>query len=208
MYLKALSFAESEGVTRDMALHPVHMIPDKEGQLPPSALVPFCFYQGDDNMLGERRPELDNMTMCNKFQPTILDGQRCHSLDITKLEKKPAMTGKTNGLLLLLDPNPYPVNSGERSDATQGNEPESFKVYIHTLAQDTLYGSGTYAMSALKSMTSTEGFKQMPDQQKKCFVHNREKCQTDSFIDHVKSNCSCVPWPLATNNTNTKVHIT
>ena len=37
---------------RELSLHPVHLIRDLQGNLPPSALVPFCFYQGDfTNML-------------------------------------------------------------------------------------------------------------------------------------------------------------
>ena len=71
-----------------LSLHPIHLIPDKKGQLPPSALVPFCSYQGESNMLGQKRPELDNLTICDKFEPTILEGQLCYSIDVAKLGKR------------------------------------------------------------------------------------------------------------------------
>ena len=67
---KIYTFADGQGVSQP----PVHLTPNEKGQLPPSALVPFCSYQGDFNMLGQNRPELDNMTVCDKFEPTILEG--------------------------------------------------------------------------------------------------------------------------------------
>ena len=105
-------FADSDGkkVSREMSLHPVHLTPDKEGNLPPSALVPFCSYQGNSSLIGQERPELGDLTVCDKFEPTILEGQLCYSLGISKLGEKTTKSGQANGLLLLLDPNPYRLN--------------------------------------------------------------------------------------------------
>ena len=185
-----------------MSLHPVHLTPDDKGALPPSALVPFCSYQEESNILGERRPEQDNLTLCNKFEPTAFDGQLCYSLDIAKIKKKPTKSGKSNGLFLLLDPTPYQTDPVGRKES---HGQESFKVYIHTLAQFTAFGSGAYAMSALKSMTGTKGFKQLPDKEKSCTVHNQEKCQSLKFLDQVKNICGCVPWPLMASNHGVQV---
>ena len=85
-------------MSQGLSLHPVHLTPDEEGKLPPSALVPFCSYQGDDDLLGQERPELDNLIICDKFKPTILEGQLCYSLDIVKLGEKGTKSGKNNGL--------------------------------------------------------------------------------------------------------------
>ena len=75
-------------------------------------------------------------------------------------------------------------------------------MYIHTLAPHTAYGPGAYAMHSLKKMTGKSSFYQMPDNQKECQVHSREKCQTEKFLKHVKTNCSCVPWALTTENSH------
>ena len=179
-----------------MSLHPVHLTPDDKGALPPSALVPFCSYQGESTILGERRLEQDNLTLCNKFEPTIFDGQLCYSLDMTKVEETKA--GKTNGLWILLDPNPFRLNVSNEIESD--DQMHNFKVYVHTLASYTAFGPGEYAMTALKRMKGTKSFKQLPDKQKKCQAHNREECQTRKFLDQVRNNCSCVPWPLMTNN--------
>ena len=183
-----------------LSLHPIHLIPDKKGQLPPSALVPFCSYQGESNMLGQKRPELDNLTICDKFEPTILEGQLCYSIDIARIEKRQTEAGKTKGLFLLLDPTPYQMQDDERGVETEGNKPQTFKVYIHTLAPFTVYGHGAFAMSTLKSMTGTESFEELPNNQKKCAVHNREECQTEKLFSQIKANCSCVPWSLTMND--------
>ena len=68
------------------------MTPDKEGNLPPSALVPFCFYQG--RLLGKAIPDMNNVTVCDKFKATIFEGQLCFSLDIAKLKEYPTKLGK------------------------------------------------------------------------------------------------------------------
>ena len=165
---------DANNVSRELSLHPVHLTPDKEGNLPPSALVPFCSYQGESSLLGRQLPEMDNLTVCDKFQPTILEGQLCYTLDGALLKGRSAKSGKSNGLLLLLDSNPYNLNHEEESIGDPKVGGQKFKVFIHTLAQYTTFGPGSYAMTTLKKMTGTSSFEQLPDNQKKCVVHNRE----------------------------------
>ena len=150
------------------------------------------------------------MTLCDKFEPTILEGQLCYSLDITKLkmfevERHATKTGKQSGLFLLLDASPYPMKPTDSSLKAVKNDQESFKVYIHTLAENTAFGPGAYAMHNLKRMTGNPSFYQLPDSQKECQVHSREKCQTNIFLSQLRSNCSCVPWSITTENSSMKV---
>ena len=125
---------EGEGISQELALHPVHLSPDRDGLLSPSSLVPFCSYQGDVDLLGQRRSEMGNLTVCDKFKPIILEGQLCYSIevaDIVKSKTNPSQGGNNkNGLLLLLDPNPYPITPSDIG--AQRNNPDSFKVCIHT----------------------------------------------------------------------------
>ena len=176
------------------------MTHDEEGRLPPSALIPFCFYQKENSFLGRQRPEMNNITVCDKFQPTILEGQLCYSLKIAKLSenhKKSTKSGKEHGLLLLLDPKPYQLNHTEQNaESSMGNR---FKVFIHTLHTHTTFGPGELAMTTLKKMTSTKSFKQLPDYQRKCLDHSREECQTQKYLDQVQKECKCIPWALRKN---------
>ena len=190
---------DAKKVSRELSLHPVHLTPDKEGNLPPSALVSFCSYQGESSLLGKKLSEMDNMTVCDKFQPTILECQLCYTLDVAGLVDVPVKSGKSNGLFLLLDPKPYRLNQTEKKAlGSETGSGQKSKVFIHTLAQYTTFGSGSYAMSSLKKMTGTSNFKQLPDYQKKCLDHSREQCQTQTFLEQLHVECNCVPWALQT----------
>ena len=192
-------------MSRELSLHPIHLKEDTNRNLPPSALVPFCFYQGDHNLLGQGKLGSKDSIFCDKFVTTTLEGQLCYSLNVTKFERKATKLGKRSGLFLLLDPNPYPMESTDDRVKAARNDQESFKVYIHTLAPHTAYGPGAYAMHTLKKMTGKTSFYQMPDYQKECQVHSREKCQTEIFLKDVKTNCSCVPWALTAEGNNNGV---
>ena len=143
---------------------------------------------------------MNNRTVCDKFRPTILEGQLCHTIDLEKLNKRehPTISGKSKGLFLLLDPNPYQLGDANDKDGDSNQGDQNFKVFIHTLAQYTTYGPGSYGMSTLKKMTGTKSFNQLPDQQKKCLVHDREECQTEKYLEQVRKECQCVPWALGT----------
>ena len=156
-------------------------------------------------MLGQDRPELDNLTICDKFKPTILEGQLCYSFDMAKLGEKPTKSGKANGLFLLLDPNPYQLNAMEKNAKGSRKGEQSFKVFIHTLAQFSILGPGSYGMSTLKKMTGTGSFEQLPDHQKKCLVHNREECQAEKYLEQVQKECNCTPWALQANQGKNQV---
>ena len=143
------------------------------------------------------------MTVCDKFQPTVLEGQLCYTLDVAKIAKiaeNPTRPDKSYGLRLLLDPKPFQLSPAD-------DDAKDFKVIVHTLAQHTKFGRGSYAMTTLKKMTGTESFKQLPDQQKKCRVHNRNKCQTQKYLEEVLEKCSCIPWPLQLNQVKKKQNI-
>ena len=181
-----------------MSLHPVHLTANhKHGQIPPSALVPFCSYQSNSSLLGQQVYE-KNMTICDKFEPTLFDGKLCYSLDVAKLSRQSTKAGQTQGLSLLIDPYPDHLGSGNKQ---KGSEPQPFEMYIHTLEEYTANEVGAYAMRNLKRMTATDNFVQLPDLQKRCQVHNIVECQTKQFLDRVKGNCNCIPWALITKNT-------
>ena len=182
-----LPFPDVQGVSQELSLHPVHLLPNKEGNLPPSALVPFCSYQKNFKLLGQERQELDNLLVCDKFKPTIIESQLCYSLDLAEMGQVGAKSGKDNGIFLLIDPDPYQQNTAGDS---------SFKVFIHTLSQYSTSEPGSYGMSTLKKMTGTKNFEQLPPNQKKCLVHNRQTCQTEKYLDHVQNQCKCTPWAL------------
>ena len=184
--------AGRQGISRELSLHPVHLTP--EDNLPPSALVPFCTYQGESKLLGQEMPELGGLHRCDKFEPTLLEGQLCYSLNV-KLRAKLTRSGKSKGLFLLLDPNPYRLNISDKLIWGPTKTRFSSKIFIQTLEPFTTYGPGSYRMSTLKKMTGTQNFMELPDHRKKCSADdNREECQNLRYLDQVQRECKCVPW--------------
>ena len=165
---------------REVSVHPAHLM-DSQDRLLPAALIPFCSYQGE--LLGK---EVDGFVACDQFQPTVLEGQMCYSLDLSKVHKvNSSKTGKQNGLVLVLDPN------------TPENEEENVaRIHLHTLSPFTDYRNGSYAMSSLKKMTATKGFLGMSETNKKCQVENFEDCKTMKYLEKIQKECHCIQWAL------------
>ena len=133
-------------------------------------------------MLGK---EVDGFVACDKFQPTVLEGQICYSLDLGKAGNGKSKAGKNNGLQLVLDSN------------IPGNEDINVaSIYLDTLSPFTYYRNGSYAMSSLKKMTGTKGFLGMHDADKKCQVETFDECNTRKYFEKVRSECLCTLWAL------------
>ena len=180
-------FSDSDGLVRRSVMYPPHLI-GSENETMPSAFIPFCSYQSET--LGERIPG-SKLLACDSLKPVVLSGRLCYTLkDKFKAETK---QGKTNGLLLMVDP-------GEAGhDQNDDEENTSLKLYIHTLSGFTGYKAGSYAMSALKRMTGTSGFLSLPEAQKRCQVELREDCERSLFVEELEKECGCIPWTIIGN---------
>ena len=86
------------------SIHPPHII-DNQGNLSPSAFIPFCSFSGNPFVVGKTIPHF-SVPVCNSFVPTILKDRLCYQLDLDHLKDK-VDTKKlmTHGLGLLLDYN-------------------------------------------------------------------------------------------------------
>ena len=79
--------------------HPVHIAKS------PSAFIPFCSFGGDMTALGHQTDHFDHPT-CSSFNETILDGNLCYEIDLSRFEDKiTAEKSKKIGLSLLIDNN-------------------------------------------------------------------------------------------------------
>ena len=191
----------------DMSLTPPHII-GYNGTLNPYALIPFCAYQTNMTILGQNRPDLP-FTACSQFQPTVLEGQRCYSLDLGLMQTPKTRVGDTHGLLIVLDqgksgnykPAKEPSLDPKKKILSLNEEPptrsyRSVKIYMNTLARHERHGAGRYAMTALKRMTGTKSFLNLPDDTKHCQIEAFEKCNNRLFKKKVQRQCRCVPWAL------------
>ena len=192
----------------EVSLHPPHLI-DSSGSLTPAALIPFCAYQTNMTVLGRTRQDLP-FTVCEKFQPTVLEGQLCYSLEIRSMNKvDKSNTGLEYGLLLILDPGRSEKHRYHKATPqvlqekisslnlkVRGPEQSSAYIYLNTLAKHIGYKDGSYIMSNLKRMTGTSNFLKLSDDDKKCQIQTLEECTAQRYTELVLAQCGCVPWAL------------
>ena len=141
-------------------------------------------------MLGKKIGNWDFVT-CDKFHPTVFNGQLCYSLNISQVV--PASTesnsGMENGLILVLDqPSVLDFVNNEKPITT---------IHMNTLTRFSDYRPGKYAMNALKKITGTEDFMSMSNSEKECQLESFEKCNKERVFAAFEKECNCYPWLLA-----------
>ena len=131
----------------------------------PSAFIPICAYQG--RFLGSNRPGA-NFTICDLFQPKLVDKNLCYALNPQKMTKWTTKPNRQNGLLLVIDPGVSLVEQKGNGQMTGSNaKPENDSdifggVFIHTLSHFHDVRAGTYILQSLKKMTGTTTFLGLP----------------------------------------------
>ena len=66
--------------------NPIHF-QDDEGNLFPTALVPFCGFGGNMSVMGVKIDQF-NVSVCNSFRPKIIKDQLCYTVDPNKYKDK------------------------------------------------------------------------------------------------------------------------
>ena len=95
----------TEDFPYEIAHHPVH-VRDKEGNLSPSAFIPFCQFGGNMTIMGNKIDELFNFPTCNCFERTILNNQLCYEVDLNIYANKTDVNeALKSGLVMLIDNN-------------------------------------------------------------------------------------------------------
>ena len=197
----------------ELSSHPVHL-KSMNGTVLHSAFIPFCAYKTDLLLLGEHIDGLD-YPVCNKFTPTVLDGQLCYTLDISSaLPDVESLDGKEGELTLLLDYNkersvkPSKLEKAEKGSSkriltieeAETDIEQEARIFIHTLKPFSGHGAGSYKMSSLKRIYATEDFLNLPPSERGCTNTDKQRCLTETYLQQKRRNCSCIPWefPQAT----------
>ena len=192
--------------TAEVSLDPPHLV-DSQEQLTPSALIPFCAYDGDMNITGQYVTGLD-FPICNKFKPTILNGQLCYQIDMKDiLKEKVTRPGRGFGLTLAIEQKARTLEQSSnvfKASLQQGrlytkiDIPEfSSSIHLNNLVKYTDSRAGLYKMSVLKKMTGTEGFLGLADITKGCQIEDQTKCERRKYLEEGQRRCGCLPWTLA-----------
>ena len=83
----------------EVSNNPPHLV-NTNGTLNPYALIPFCAYETDMTLLGQKRKDLV-FPACSYFEPTVLEKQLCYSLNLSSF--KTNKIAKRDGLMIIID---------------------------------------------------------------------------------------------------------
>ena len=96
-------FSESK-MLQKLSNHPVHIL-DDEGNLSPTALIPFCEFGGNISAMGIKIDQFE-VPVCNSFKPKYVFNQLCYEVDPNEYVSKVLNEkGKELGLTLIIDYN-------------------------------------------------------------------------------------------------------
>ena len=190
----------------EVSLDPPHLLNSK-GSRTPTALIPFCAYNGDMNITGRYIPGLD-FPICDQFKPTILDGQLCYALSLKDVLKEKVVTrpGKSSGLTLAIEQKKKTRTAKDEGLVTISlqsgrlytrTDPQfSTSIHLNNLVKYTDSRPGLYKMSDLKKMTGTAGFLGLADVTKGCQIEAESDCETRKYLEKVQKRCGCLLWSL------------
>ena len=175
----------------------------------PSSFIPFCAFDGELDSHGTQSENF-SVPFCNSFTPTIIEGQLCYALNITKI-------GFVKEALFFIDTNlERSVHTSQQESKKSGalrlkqglgKKSHLAKIHIDTLEPFTSETFASYALTSLKKMTSTQNFEEMLDEDKGCRMQPRSECERNILVQKVTEICQCVPfslleaWPNYTGNT-------
>ena len=113
------------------------------------------------------------------------------------------------GLLMMVDPSKSTIEYELDTDVEgkvgrnlldltpQGASEHSPRIVVNTLESISDYRAGRYGLTALKKMTGSESFLDLPDETKNCDIERLETCQARKYIEEIQAQCGCVPWALS-----------
>ena len=189
-----------------MSHYPPHLV---ENQQVPNALIPFCSFSGNMSITGKTITGLE-IPVCNGFRKDTVDGRLCYTMYVNKLSSTEGMSimpGKGNGLVFAVDKglsigadnhNRVPDDNTLQDllDTKDPVDEDSVTVYIATPHRFTARRQGRYMMTALKNMTGTKSFFNLPDKTKECQMDSEGECKRKKLRAELVNKCGCLPWAL------------
>ena len=118
-----LNYIETKKVQK-LINHPVHII-DEKNNLSPSAMIPFCEFEGNMSIMGTRIKKFD-VPVCSSFQAKILNDQLCYEVDPNRYKMYLNPNEIRQGLKLYIDTN---------NDRQTTSEDSDFMIYLDTLGK-------------------------------------------------------------------------
>ena len=97
---------------------------DENGNISPSAFIPFCEFGEDRSKLGKTHDNF-SVPLCNAFTPKIVTDQLCYEIDLQSYRSSVTSDLRkqlNSGLILVLD---YNMDRVKYKDVSNNEEPSS-----------------------------------------------------------------------------------
>ena len=144
MYRNIIDYLLSDSIS-----HPAHLSTEEEGKNHPSALIPFCEFGGNKNLVSTNITQF-NVPVCNCFKPKIVNDQLCHEVDLNKFfDKKNIQQKLKSGFIFIMDYNEdRQVNfdqdhkqveaDGFYNRLVESDETDHASIYLNTIGELTI----------------------------------------------------------------------
>ena len=129
-------FLLDERLLQRVSNHPVHIL-NPEGDLSPSAFIPFCFFGNNMIDLGIQIDDFE-VPVCNIFVPKNWNDQLCYELDLNSLKVEENINEQLKkGIFLLLDFNEERQFEKVKNvqDYLYGDKDNSVQVHIDSIGK-------------------------------------------------------------------------
>ena len=120
--------------------HPVHIL-DENGNLSPSAFIPFCSFGGNMSAMGVKIDQFD-VPVCNSFKAKILNDQLCYEVDVNRVRTNDTEELRL-GLTLLIDYNE------DRQSVMEKAEKKTKKTLKETFSKEKRIGQFSIYLNAI-----------------------------------------------------------
>ena len=151
--------------------------------------------------------------VCNQFRKVAHYGRPCYKIDfdlVAGIKRQAMHPGRRNGFLFAVDKG-MSIHADNRKFSKEDLEEEfnleteelidyenAFTIHIDTLHKFSDTRPGRYVMSALKKMTTTSSFQDLPGQTKSCQIEAEEDCHSRRYRRRIINKSGCLPWALNT----------
>ena len=108
-----------------MSNHPVH-ISDQQNVLHPTALIPFCEFNGNMSVMGVKIDQFD-VPVCKSFRPKIIRDQLCYTVDPNEYKHKINLKGELSLSLYIH------YNEDRQMEVTKNTEKHS--IIVNTIGK-------------------------------------------------------------------------
>ena len=109
--------------------HPIHII-DQDGELSPTAPIPFCDFGGNMSVMGVKIDQFD-VPVCNSFRPKMIRDQLCYTVDPNEYKHKIDLKGELSLSLFIH------FNEDRQMEETDSNGKNS--VIVDTIGKNLIY---------------------------------------------------------------------